>query len=168
VMVSRTALDVMDADELAAGLAHERGHIGRRHRPLLLAASVLAALGRSLPGTAAAERVFAFSLERDADDYAIRETRDPLALASAICKAAGSPSSASVAALGGGRVTLRLDYLLEDGARPRGAMLERVTRGLVLLMVSTVLAISLTLPAWALAAPGAGQASAHSEVACER
>lgn len=167
VMVSKKALDLMDPDELTAGLHHERGHIRRRHRPLLLAASVLAAFGRLLPGTAAAERAFAFSLERDADEYAVRETRDPLALASAICKAAGGPSSAGVTALGGGGVTLRLDYLLDDGARRGGAMLERVTRGLALLMVSAVLAISLTLPAWALAAPGAaGKARAHADVVC--
>jgi hypothetical protein len=167
VMVSRAALRQLDPDELAAGLAHEVGHIRRRHRPLLLIASVLGAVGKLLPGTAVAEREMVFSIERDADEYAIRQTRDPLALASAICKTAGSRYPAAVAGLSGGGVALRLEYLLYGPGRG-GVKLDRVTRGLVAVMALVVLTIFLTLPAWAMAAPGPIEAVGHSEVVCEQ
>lgn len=155
IVVSHRTLGVMDADELEASLNHELGHIRRRHRPLLLLASVLLALGRLLPGTRLAERELRFSLERDADDYAVRQTRDPLALASAICKAATARSPAATTGLGGsGRVSLRLDYLSGRGARAsRG--LERGARGLALGLTLMALALSATVPSWALAAPRA-------------
>ena len=82
IVVSDVALGAMDSAELRASVCHELGHIRRRHRPLLLIASVLSAIARILPGTAAAERALRFHLERDADDYAVAHTRDPLALAS--------------------------------------------------------------------------------------
>lgn len=153
ILVSRRALGVMDADELEASLNHELGHIHRRHRPLLLVASLLAALGRLLPGTTAAERALRFSLERDADEYAVRQTRDPLALASAICKAATArPLAASTGLGGGGRVALRLDYL--SGLAPRASQrLERGARALALGLALMALALSATMPSWALADP---------------
>lgn len=155
VVVSEAALGVLDADELEASVSHERGHIERRHRPVLVVASVLAALGRWLPGTALAERELAFSLERDADEFAVSRTQNPLALASAICKAAQARSeSAAIPALGGrGSVVQRLDDLLAGGRRRSGRRLERSTRALALLMVSLVALITATVPSWALAAP---------------
>jgi hypothetical protein len=168
VMVSRAALRVLAPDELAAGLAHEAGHIRRRHRPLLLLASVLAAFGRPLPGTATAEREFIFSIERDADEYAVRETRDPLALASAICKAARSRYPTAVAGLSGSGISLRLNYLLQGGTRRGGALLDSVTRGLEAVMASMVVMIVLTLPAWAVAAPGPVEAAGHPEINCKK
>lgn len=154
IVVSRAALGAMDADELEAGLSHELGHIHRRHRPLLLAASLCAALGRLLPGTAAAEGELRFSLERDADEYAVRRTRDPLALASAICKAARGVAPAGATGLGSGKVALRLDYL-EGQAHPAGRRLERATRVVAVCLVATTLALAVTLPSWALAVPKA-------------
>jgi hypothetical protein len=167
VMVSKAALRVLDPEELAAGLAHEVGHIRRRHRPLLLVATVLAALGKPLPGTATAERELVFSIERDADEYALRETHDPLALASAICKAAGARCPAAVGGLRGGGVTLRLEYLLHGAVRGGGVLLDRFSRALVIAMMSMVLLIVITLPAWAVAAPGPVEAVGHSEAVCE-
>ena len=56
LLVSGTALETLDGDELAAALQHELGHLRRAHRPVLLAASVLRALaplaasvGRGVP-----------------------------------------------------------------------------------------------------------------------
>jgi hypothetical protein len=46
-------------------------------------------LGRPVPGTRAALRGLLLSLDRDADEFAVARTGDPLALASAICKVAG-------------------------------------------------------------------------------
>jgi len=153
IVVSDRALGVMDQDELEASLRHELAHIRRRHRPLLLLASLLAALARALPGTRRAEQELRFSFERDADEYAVRQTDDPLSLASAICKAAEAQPLPSAIALGdGGRVALRLDYLA--GETPRaGRTMERGARFLGVGLTVMVLALSATLPSWALAAP---------------
>jgi hypothetical protein len=153
ILISEPALRAMDEEELMASFAHEAGHIHRRHRPLLLLASVLASLGRALPGTRAAEREFAFHIERDADEYAVARTSDPLALASAICKVA-TGTKAELAALGGqGRVAVRLGYLV-DGAPSRGGkVLERTTRAVAVVLAAIVLTLASTLPAWALSAP---------------
>lgn len=165
IVVSDAAMAVMDADELRASLNHELGHIHRRHRPLVLATAVLAALGRPLPGTRVAVRELLLCLERDADDYAVARTRDPLALASAICKAATPGPLAGTTGLGGGgRVLHRLDYLQGQGPRA-GRRLEGSARLLAALSVILVLGLSMTLPSWALAAPrgehGASMAAAH-------
>lgn len=153
ILVSDRALGAMDRDELAASLNHELGHIRRRHRPLRLLASVLVGLGRPLPGTRSAETELRFSLERDADEYAVRRTRDPLSLASAICKTAAAQSSAGTIGLGGsGRVMLRLDYL-EGHAVRGGRRLEQGIRMLAVTLVGAVVALSATLPSWALTTP---------------
>jgi hypothetical protein len=113
VIVSAGALLVLDDDELAAGLAHERGHIARRHHHVLCLAEIMQAVGRFVPGSGRALSELRFHLERDADRWAISERHDPLALASAICKAAdGSIARRGVAALGGGRATDRVDELM--------------------------------------------------------
>lgn len=154
IVVSRAALETLDGDELAASVAHERGHLRRRHRPILVAGRVLAALGRPIPGTRAAERALSFSLERDADEYAVRETRDPLALASALCKAAGAkPALPSLVALHGrGGLPLRLEYLMAGGEQRSAAALERSARLLAGLLAVSVLGLALAVPAVALGA----------------
>ena len=155
IVVSDVALDAMDSAELEASLCHELGHIRRRHRPLLLLALVLSALGRLLPGTAAAERALRFHLERDADDYAVAHTRDPLALASAICKAAAGRAVAGATALGGsGCVAMRLDYLEGEGQRA-DRTLERGVRVLAVTLALTCAGLFTTLPSWAMAVPDA-------------
>lgn len=166
ILISRAALGAMDPEELEASVSHELGHIHRRHRPLLLLSSVLVALGRMLPGTRSAEEALRFSLERDADDYAVRRTRDPLALASAICKAASSRPPAGATALSGtGRVSLRLDYL-EGQARRAGPGLERSSRMLAAILVTITLGLSATLPSWALAVPQAEQGTSAVGSGC--
>lgn len=151
VVVSRDALGALDREELEASMAHEFGHLRRGHRPLLVLGTAFGGLARLLPGTRAAQRGLAFSLERDADEYAVRATRNPLALASAICKAA-RPATAGTAlvALGGGtRVALRLRYLVGD-ATPGGAWLERSARLLAVLLAAITLFFVVSVPAWAL------------------
>ena len=153
IIVSDTALAAMDPQELEASLSHELGHIKRRHRPLLLVSSVLTALSCSLPGTRAAAQELRLCLERDADEYAVAQTRDPLALASAICKAASGAAPVGATGLGGGgRVVLRLAYL--QGQAPHaGRRLERATRLLAGLSATLVVLLTLALPSWAMAAP---------------
>ena len=118
VIVSAGALMCFDDEELAASLAHERGHIARRHRFALVTAEVCRSLARLLPGTRRAVGELIFHLERDADRWALERKHDPIALASAICKAARPPQGASGAllALSGGAVTRRVRQLLEGGA----------------------------------------------------
>lgn len=166
IIVSDAALDAMDPAELEASLCHELGHIRRRHRALLLLASVLAALGRLLPGTAAAERALRFQLERDADEYAVAHTRDPLALASAICKAAtGGVLAGATGLRGSGCVTMRLDYLEGDGQRA-GRALERGIQALAVALVLSCIGLLATLPSWAMAVPDAGHTLSVAEAHC--
>jgi hypothetical protein len=161
VLVSDRALDVMDAEELAAGVAHEVAHIRRRHRPVLLAASILATVARPLPGTRIAEREVCFQLERDADAYVVDRLHDPLSLASAICKVAGVPSG--VTSLGGrGAVTRRLAELL-DGREIRSKRVERAARALAATLATVVLVLAVGASAWAVDSGGAkGPRSGHT------
>jgi len=168
IVVSDVALGAMDQAELEASLCHELGHIRRRHRPLLLLGSLLSALGRMLPGTAAAERELRFNLERDADDYAVARTRDPLSLASAICKAAAGQAAPGTTGLGGsGRVALRLDHLEGEG-RPAGRALKRGVSVLAVALVLTFGGLLVTLPSWAMAVPKAEHKLSAAGVHCPK
>jgi Zn-dependent protease with chaperone function len=154
IVLSAAALSAMDAEELRASVAHERGHLRRRHRPLLLAASVLSALARPLPWTRAATRELDFHFERDADEFAVRETRDPLSLASAICKAAQSQAPALRALAGSGRLTRRLEILV-DGGPARSTAAERIATAVATALAAVALAIVATIPTWIAASPTA-------------
>lgn len=116
IVVSAGALVALDDDELAAGIGHERGHIARHHRFIVLYGELCRALGRFLPGTNVAVRELTFQLERDADAWALANRHDPFALASAICKAGlsrlDSPAIASLG--GGGHVRVRVAQLIDS------------------------------------------------------
>lgn len=155
VVVSDRALDVMDADELAAGMAHEFAHLHRRHRPLLLLASLLSTIGRPLPGTTSAQHELGFQLERDADAWAVKRLRDPLSLASAICKVAGTAEPRGTASLAGrGPVTRRLAELVGERA-VRSTRVELAARALATALAGLVLALAIAAPTWASALGGA-------------
>jgi Zn-dependent protease with chaperone function len=160
VIVSDQALDELDSGELAAGLVHELAHLRRRHRPLLIVGAVLGALGRPLPGTRAAERELRFHIERDADRYTVRALDDPLALASAICKAAGVPGTGLAGLGGSGRVSQRLEELLDAPAVPR-----RRGEGRAWITAAGLLAV---LVALALSAPALSLGSAAPAAADDR
>lgn len=148
VVVSAGALVTLDDEELAAGLAHERGHIEHRHRYILLGAELARGLARFLPGTRQAMRELVFHLERDADQWAISRKHDPLALASAICKAASSRASSgfAFASLGGGTgVSARLGELTEEGSgkRPsRGTAVLAVAMACLTLLVAGLVPVA--------------------------
>lgn len=151
VVVSAGALTVFDDAELYASLDHEHGHIDRRHRWVLVIGDVARALGRFVPGARIALAELAFHLERDADRYALAHRHAPLALASAICKAAqgAQQGTAPAAALGGSGVVRRVSQLLEDKplARSSGA-----TRALAGMMLALVVAVSVAVPPATMAA----------------
>jgi hypothetical protein len=149
VVVSERALEMMDDEELAAGMAHEFAHLRRRHRPLLVFASFLSTIGGPLPGTAKAHCELCFQLERDADAWAVRRLHDPLSLASAICKVAGALEPRGTASLAGrGPVTRRLAELIgERGVRSK--RIELAARMLVTGLAGVVLALAIAAPTWA-------------------
>jgi hypothetical protein len=158
ILVSAGALIGLEDDELAAGLAHEQGHIARRHRFLLLFAEVCRGLGRFLPGTNAACRALVFHLERDADRWALRQRHEPLALARAICKAKSAFAIGPVyACLDGCCVPERIEQLVGEpaGHVPSSGPIRALAAGMVIL--------TLCLMAWAPSTAAAGLASLAME-----
>jgi Zn-dependent protease with chaperone function len=87
IVVSTGTLQILDDDELAAVLAHERGHAQERHGlvllPLLAASDIL----RWVPYMRRAPRAVAGLLEFAADDYAAKH-ESPRLLASALIRMA--------------------------------------------------------------------------------
>jgi Zn-dependent protease with chaperone function len=144
ILVSAGALVELDDEELGAALDHERGHIAMRHRYVQVASELARAAGRFLPGTRAAARELLFSLERDADRFALQQRHDPAVLARVICKVALAANAfpAPALALGGGVVVRRVRLLLH-GAAP-GVHLGLVA--LAPLMVALVAACAIALP----------------------
>lgn len=152
IVVSDTALRAMDPAELEAGLSHEAAHIRRGHRSITLVARLLAALGFLFPGTRQARRNLHQALERDADEYAVRKTNDPLSLASAICKVATGPNPAGEIGLAGGMVSRRLDYL--EGHLPMaGPHVRRSMHLVATIFVAATIVFAASTSAWALGAP---------------
>jgi hypothetical protein len=155
IVVSAGALTWLDDDELEAALDHERAHIVRRHRFVMLLAIAFAALGRGLPGTRRALRELGFHLERDADRWAVRRRHDRLALASAICKAANadSPNPPAIARLGASGVRERLSQLLDDRprvpGRPPAAALNALATAMIMCTLLMGGLVSAAAVAWA-------------------
>ena len=151
IIVSTGALTRLDEDELAASLEHERGHIARRHPYLVVAANLAFAIARPLPGSKDALRQVQFCLERDADEYAIDRTRNPIALASAICKAAADAPvpGPALATLAGSGAPARLRLLLDLPAARPSAWADFAARGLVTALVGIVLLAAAATPALA-------------------
>jgi len=145
LVVSAGALARLDDAELAAAMAHERAHIRRCHRFVLLYAELCRVLGRPLPGTGRAVRQLRFHIERDADRCAVRERPDRLALASAICKAAtGATTRAGIAALGGDGTAARVRELLQDAVPDVHA---RRLRALATATAAIAVGAALSMPA---------------------
>jgi Zn-dependent protease with chaperone function len=164
IVVSAGALASLDDAELAAGLDHERGHIARHHRFVVLLTAALSALGWVVPGTRRAAREIRFHLERDADLWALDQRNDRLALASVICKAATSahpPGSAALARLGETGVRERLGLLLEDQPRPSGLPSRAALNALAAAMVAFTVLLAAALPAAAVAGARADAHEAH-------
>jgi Zn-dependent protease with chaperone function len=153
VVLSDRALAEFDSGELRACLAHERGHLRRRHRALGLVGGCLAVLARPVAGTRAARRGLLLSLERDADEYAVARTGDPLALASAICKVAEGSARRRRPGLafgldGSAGTPARLDALLAGGRRRGSAALERVVLAAAILLLVLAAATATALVLW--------------------
>lgn len=168
IVLSDRALAELDGAELAACLAHERGHLRHGHRAAGLVGNLLVVLGRPLPGGRAALRGLLLSLERDADEYAVARTGDPLALASAICKVAGGSARRGVRGLafgldGCGGTPARLDGLMAGGRQRGSAPLERAVLVAAVLLSALLVGAAVGLALWlADAAPPAALSAALS------
>ena len=168
VIVSHGALALLDEQELDASLAHERAHIGRGHRAIGLAGALFARAGGLFPGTAAAHVGLRLSLERDADQDAVRQGRDPLALASAILKtvAGRRPRPGGALALGGGELaSVRLEQLIAGGASTAGSTWDRVATILAALLALCCVGL-MALIGWMAGSLGAGLAGLALALAC--
>ena len=166
IVVSAGALASLDDAELAAGLDHERAHIVRRHRFVMLTAAALSAFGWMIPGTRRAASEVAFHLERDADWWALQRANDRLALASVICKAAAAaraPGSPAMASLGQTGVPERLGQLLDDHPRRPSHPAAAALNALAATMVACTLLLAALLPTAAAAGVRADAHQAHHE-----
>jgi Peptidase family M48 len=166
IVVTAGALATLDDDELAAGMAHEKGHIARRHHLLLAYAEACRAVAAVLPGTGRAVSELRFQLERDADEWALRRAHDPCALASAICKAATmrTGNHPAVVSLGGGGLERRLDLLMDGAPVAASSMRRRIVDCAAVLMVCVTLSATVAIPSEALA--GGAHVSPHSNHHC--
>jgi hypothetical protein len=167
VLISTGALAALDDEELAAGLAHESGHIARRHHVVLAYAACCRAGGRLIPGTRRAVDELHFHIERDADEWALRRDHDPFALASAICKAAtmSGASDGVLTALGGGALDRRLDRLASLDAPATKPLYRRVVDCGAIIVCCLAVAASIAIPAEALGAVG-GDVPPHGHHHC--
>lgn len=169
VVISTGALTRLDEDELAASLEHERGHIARRHPYLVVAANLAFAVARPLPGSRDALQRLQFCLERDADEYAVDRTRNPIALASAICKAAADAPvpGPAFATLAGSGAPARLRLLLDRSAARPSLWAEAAARSLVIGLLGVILLAVAITPPLAQAGITAMQASESSAHSCD-
>lgn len=113
VVVSEGMLDLLDADERNAMLAHEFAHL-RHHHHRFLALSELAA--SFVPPLRFVARRVRFATERWADQDAAREVGDPTIVARAIARAAleQGPSTRRALALSDTDVTARVEDLMSN------------------------------------------------------
>lgn len=158
LLISAGALVALDDDELAASLDHERGHITRRHRYVVVAVEIFATVAHLIPGTARARLETLHHLERDADQWSLGRAHDPAALARAICKAALEPvQSPAITGLASGRTVRRVEALL----RPDAGIVARrrsITAVAAALVAASLIAAS-AVPATA--ASGVHQLTQH-------
>ena len=114
IVISAGALDLLDQDELAAVLAHERAHLRERHDLVLLPFAALLRAFRWVSVACEAEAAVSLLVEMHADDRALRH-RPARELATALLRvgAAGwvhAPAGALAAA--DGEVAARVSRLL--------------------------------------------------------
>ena len=131
VVVSSALVDLLDAEERAAVIAHERGHLRQGHTAVAAVMRLAVAMN---PLLGVVERDVRFGLERCADEAAAATTGRPVT-ASAIAKAALAQSSASEGRRGRrGRGRRRdgepaLTFHRHDTAARVGALLASPTTG---------------------------------------
>jgi len=146
IVISAGVLDLLDADELAAVLAHERAHLRERHDLVLLPFSALLRAFSWAGITTKAYRAVGLLLEMHADDRVLRQ-RPARELATALLRvgaAGGGGVPAGALAVAGQRgeceVAARVIRLLRP---PPG--LSGATRALVLTLSAALVVVPVAL-----------------------
>ncbi len=109
IVMSTALIELLDPDEQAVVLAHEKAHARYRHDRYLLAAELAAA---ALPPLRALTRRVNFSIERWADEAAARQCGDREFVAVTLGKVALHTTPATVAGFAGLGVAARMGALL--------------------------------------------------------
>nr|WP_237694929.1 M56 family metallopeptidase [Streptomyces sp. SID5468] len=151
IVVTTGALRLLDDDQLAATLAHERAHLDQRH-DLVLAWS--GGLARAFPRIRLFTQAHTETMrlvELLADDVAAR-TSERLTLAEALLNLAGARTPAAALGAGGTTAALRVRRLIAPH-RPLGRARTALT--------STTVAVLLALPLIGLAAPAIATGHLH-------
>ncbi|RKE22273.1 M56 family metallopeptidase [Streptomyces sp. TLI_171] len=121
IVLTRGAVELLTAPQLAAVLAHERAHVAGRHHLALAAADAFAAAFPFLPLARLAARETPLLLEMAADDRAVR--RHPrTVLAAAMYRVADGQVPHAAFAAGGPAALLRVRRLLAPAAAPHPAV----------------------------------------------
>jgi Zn-dependent protease with chaperone function len=136
VVISTAALELLSREELAAVVAHERGHLRHHHHWVTALAGALDLAFRGVPLLRHARREIEILAEMAADDHARRNHRGEV-LAAALLALATALTPEHALSAGGHTVKCRLQRLL-SGAPP----LPRPTRFATL----TTAAAAVTLP----------------------
>ncbi len=133
IVISTGTMRLLGSDELAAVVAHERGHAIERHGLVMLPLTGVADLFRWVPYARVAPKAVAGLLEMAADDHAARH-HDPRSLARALVSMATSSITPSCAfAIASGAVPQRVHRLLNEGrSSKRVACLAALAAGAVL------------------------------------
>lgn len=111
VVISTAALELLSAQELAAVVAHERGHLSHHHHQVI---AVAGALGLAFPGVpllSNARREIEILAEMAADDHARRGHGGDV-LAAALLALATAPTPEHALGASGHTVTSRLQRML--------------------------------------------------------
>jgi Zn-dependent protease with chaperone function len=147
IVVTTGALALLEPDQLAAVIAHERAHLAGSHHLLVV---LTRGLSVALPGvplfTRAPAEVTRLT-EMLADDAAARDAGRPALVAALLALGTGAPVPSGALAAGAGDVTARVQRLL----RPASPS-PRAGNVLALASVTALLAAAPGLLAW-LAAP---------------
>lgn len=140
IVLTSGALAVLDPEQLAAVLAHERAHLSGRHHLVLALTKSLAATFPAVPVFARGSAQVARLAEMSADDAAARRSGRRTLLAALLTMGTGQAIPAAALAVTGGVVTARVQRLLDP---PCYARVARVQTALVtvtgLLVTATIL-----------------------------
>ncbi|MFI5557571.1 M56 family metallopeptidase [Streptomyces sp. NPDC051738] len=163
IVVSRGTVDLLTEEQLAAAVAHERGHLRLAHHRMILAAEVVTAA----VGWSGALRGYARQVQRlaemAADDHAAAQhgSRTVASALLEMCTVAPSPGSSAALALSGPDPAERIRRLLAARPEPRRRLLP------VLIACATVAVLA--LPAAMVLAPAFAVAdTAHCGEHCPR
>lgn len=146
IVLSAGTLGLLHSDELAAVMAHEKGHVHERHDLVLLPLASMSPLLRWMPYVRLAPTAVATLVEMAADDFASR-SNDPVALASALVHMVGANASPWCAlAANETSVTARVRRLLRPVRTSRSVAAFAVVAAVTVLAVPVAALLAPSVP----------------------